>query len=225
MKNKIYSLSLLGIFIAVQLTITNTLQAQNCCLEATGLHTSGIAPHTVTLNFSYSGITNCEATKFKVQYRIKGSNDPWTKTSVPANNTNTYSVIIGFLESNTKYSWQVKTICDNNGTTLRSNWTAKNYFTTLMRLGEMNDVTTASIVNVYPNPLHDILWIEKQIDQPSDVSLSIYDLMGKKVFSSIEKSVDGNFSRQLNIANLPSGIYSLEVITNGEKSVSKIVKQ
>lgn len=224
MKNKIYTLALAAIFSASLLMTADSAMAQNCCMKATQLHSSNITSHTAQLNFIYSGIANCLPTKFKVRYKISGNN-PWSSVMVTANNNNVYAVTISNLQSNTNYSWQVNTNCSGNGAIMHSGFTASQTFTTLLRLGDLNTALSTSNVIAYPNPVHDFLWIEKDMNQPADVLVSIIDLMGKQVFLLADHAEEGNFSRQLNIANLPAGIYYLELISNGEKSVSKIVKQ
>jgi len=225
MKIKIYAFAMAAIFSASLLMTSDSVMAQNCCMKATQLHSSNITSHTAQLNFVYSGVANCPPTKFKVRYRITGSNNPWSSVMINANNTNVYAVTISNLQSNTSYSWQVNTNCSGNGAILHSGFTMSQTFTTLMRLGDLNAALSTSSVIAYPNPVHDFLWIEKEMNQPADVSVFITDLMGKQVFLLADHAAEGNFSRQLNIANLPSGIYYLELIANGEKSVSKIVKQ
>nr|WP_297310331.1 T9SS type A sorting domain-containing protein [uncultured Flavobacterium sp.] len=67
---------------------------------------------------------------------------------------------------------------------------------------------------VYPNPTADYLNIltEEQI-----IEATIFDINGKQTLKSNEKRLD--------ISNLTSGIYLIEVVTNSGKAIEKFIKQ
>jgi hypothetical protein len=72
-------------------------------------------------------------------------------------------------------------------------------------------------ISIYPNPASTILNI-KLIDNSSIDHLTISDLSGKKI---IEQKSNQTF---INVEGLAQGIYVLEVVSDGNKNVSKFVK-
>ncbi len=73
----------------------------------------------------------------------------------------------------------------------------------------LQDQPFVEFLNVYPNPVTDILNVELQIRDGVDYQLFVTDLMGKQV-SDI--SNNANF---INVANLSSGMYFLNLRTKG----------
>ena len=67
-------------------------------------------------------------------------------------------------------------------------------------------------ISIYPNPVIDILNISKEID------IKIYDIIGNLIISE-EKTT------QIDMTNLPSGVYNLNIIYNNNTINNKIIKQ
>lgn len=92
-------------------------------------------------------------------------------------------------------------------------------FTNTMSLFENNKV------NMYPNPCQNILVIETPFDKDKKISLSIYNLEIKKIYSeeiNPENGKNGNYLFNTNF--LKSGIYLIE-LSNGDKIFSdKLIK-
>ena len=65
---------------------------------------------------------------------------------------------------------------------------------------------------IYPNPVTDILNITKEID------IKLYDMVGNLVISK-EKTTN------IDMTNLPSGIYNLSITYNNEIINNRIIKQ
>ena len=65
---------------------------------------------------------------------------------------------------------------------------------------------------IYPNPVNDILNITKEID------IKLYDMVGNLIISK-EKTT------QINMTDLPSGIYNLSIIYNNKNINNRIIKQ
>lgn len=70
----------------------------------------------------------------------------------------------------------------------------------------------------YPNPVKDVLNI---VDTKEISSVAVFDLSGKQVFS---QNVN-NKQTQINVSNLPTGIYIVKANVNGEVKTFKIVKK
>lgn len=80
-------------------------------------------------------------------------------------------------------------------------------------------VIAQNVVSVYPNPANNLVNISntKNIE-----TVSITDMNGRVVKS---QKFDGVTNAQLNISDLASGVYVIDVIAEGVSTVKKIVKQ
>ena len=76
-------------------------------------------------------------------------------------------------------------------------------------------------MSIYPNPVNDILNIKFDLIEDSEVDIQVYDLLGKKVYSSFEglnQSGSNDFS--INLEDLDTGFYLLK-LTIGENSFAR----
>ncbi|MBP6977920.1 MAG: PKD domain-containing protein [Bacteroidales bacterium] len=87
------------------------------------------------------------------------------------------------------------------------------------------DQVTLSVGQVYPNPVTDVATLPVTLTHQAPLSLSIFNQLGQKVWSSCDNYAAGNHLIQLNISNLNKGIYILD-ISNDEmgRIVKKIIK-
>lgn len=83
-------------------------------------------------------------------------------------------------------------------------------------VSEINNL--ASFVSVYPNPTNGILKIETEFNIKIN-SLYITDFSGKRIKEFNKTQAD------LNIRELPNGIYFLNIQTNSKTFTHKIIKQ
>jgi PKD repeat protein len=80
-------------------------------------------------------------------------------------------------------------------------------------------------LNVFPNPTSEILNIEFGQEMSDLIQIDLYDLTGKKVMSSQNNVSAGNNFLQINISELESGIYFLNM-NNAVSSVSiRVIKK
>lgn len=80
-------------------------------------------------------------------------------------------------------------------------------------------------LTVYPNPVDDELNIKGVVDNNEDVSIEIFDLTGKLVYSTEESVSDYKLEALVNMTEFASGSYMLKVTQNGESNTFKIVKK
>ena len=80
-------------------------------------------------------------------------------------------------------------------------------------------------MQVYPNPFSNKTTIETNSVSNKPLSISVYDVAGKKVFDGNHSSFCSDDRITLNLENLESGIYTLIVTDGVRKSYQKIVKQ
>ncbi|MCB9188569.1 MAG: T9SS type A sorting domain-containing protein [Flavobacteriales bacterium] len=77
---------------------------------------------------------------------------------------------------------------------------------------------------VYPNPSHDQITLEFELNTPVDVNIEISDMHGRIVSSkSIGTMVSGHHQLKLDVSDLPSGIYSCKIAFGDNVQTERIV--
>jgi hypothetical protein len=84
----------------------------------------------------------------------------------------------------------------------------------------VNPMTTA---RVYPNPATDMLNIEVNASQASEMSINVYNIMGQNVMSKNVNITTGMNLRPINVSELNSGIYFVTVKANGFENTMKFI--
>jgi hypothetical protein len=79
-------------------------------------------------------------------------------------------------------------------------------------------LTTA--VKVYPNPAND--YFEITNDSQNTLSVNIYDILGNKVITSKTSRLK---KQSFSLANLNSGVYLVELKSDNQKIVKKLIKR
>ena len=89
---------------------------------------------------------------------------------------------------------------------------------------EENEVVNPmTAVRVYPNPATDVLNIEVNASQSSEMNISVYNLMGQKVMEQ-NTSINVGINRPtINTAELNAGIYFVTVKANGFDQTMKFI--
>ncbi|HYV94318.1 MAG TPA: kelch repeat-containing protein [Chitinophagales bacterium] len=152
----------------------------------------------------------------------------YTLTSSPANS----------------YQWQLNTIdipgaTNQSYTVLQSGYytvvvgdsnSCKNSTTTYVLISGVEDVSDKSI-SISPNPSNGnfmVEWLNGQM--VGDASIDVVNTLGQKVFSSSEKNLPGGsqassygFKKQIDLNNVDRGIYFVEIKTENEFVMKKIV--
>ena len=75
---------------------------------------------------------------------------------------------------------------------------------------------------VYPNPSNGIFNLEFNSKNTSDVEINIYDMMGRSILTRIFKNKSTTFLESINIQNISSGVYILQVKRGNEISSQKL---
>jgi hypothetical protein len=87
-------------------------------------------------------------------------------------------------------------------------------------VGVQTQAEGSSKVNVFPNPAIDDVYLTTNLLSTQDVYVSVMDFLGKVVFTSSYKGVQGANQFLLNTSALSSGVYSVEIKTI--KDVQKV---
>jgi len=151
--------------------------------------------------------------KYALQYAELNSN-MWTQKVVNGNNT---SKTITGLTPSTTYKWRMQTWCDGSGT-IASGFTPIKKFQTppLKSLTE----ESSAIINVYPNPAHDNVSIS--LGNLSVRELVIRNLTGQEI-RKMSLPGDNNGEIHLSLKGIPSGIYFIELISDGSKEIRQLI--
>ena len=75
-------------------------------------------------------------------------------------------------------------------------------------------------VDIYPNPVIDVLTISS--DNYQVLTIDIYTIDGKNVTSYKKKNQEIN---TIDLVHLDSGIYFLNILTDGGRTTKKIIKK
>lgn len=76
----------------------------------------------------------------------------------------------------------------------------------------------------YPNPFNPSTVINFQIKESGLVTLSIYDMLGKELYTPVNEKLNaGTYNFRFNAGNLPSGIYFYKLETGNFKEIKRMV--
>ncbi len=96
----------------------------------------------------------------------------------------------------------------------------------LLVAGINEDKNATKIFNVFPNPTVDKLGFEYYVSEKKNIKIQICDIYGKIIIEEIPENgsiVAGVNKREINIENLDSGIYFLQIKTDTGYKVKKFV--
>lgn len=79
-------------------------------------------------------------------------------------------------------------------------------------------------VSVFPNPNAGTFSLAVNATI-GDLVIEVSDLQGRTVFSSQENNVQPGFVKQISLETMPSGVYLLHLVSNGEQRTEKLVIQ
>ena len=82
----------------------------------------------------------------------------------------------------------------------------------------------ASILNIYPNPNDGFFTIETVVNQTSTLNIVMVNMLGEVVKTIENTQFQGEYKKQVEITDMPSGIYFVMVNNGTEKQVKRIVK-
>ncbi|HUM47251.1 MAG TPA: T9SS type A sorting domain-containing protein [Chitinophagales bacterium] len=183
------------------------------CTTPEGLMTTSIS--STLAKMTWNAVAG--ASSYKCRYK-KTSNGTWIKGS-----TTDLMAKMKDLIPNTSYVWQVKSECGANPT-FSSQWSAKQHFTTAMKL-ENADESTSHFV-AYPNPLSEYATIAFTLLQNENLTIALFNAQGRKIKTIAEGNFsEGNHQLQFEREDLPPGIYMLQLLSNSFMHSQKLVIQ
>lgn len=90
-------------------------------------------------------------------------------------------------------------------------------------VGENQTINPMTNVRVYPNPVQDVLNIEVNASQASEMNIAVYNITGQKVMETSANLSMGINVPSVNVSSLNSGIYFVTVKANGFENTMKFV--
>lgn len=129
----------------------------------------------------------------------------------------THDWIVSAFEGPTisNYVWYRFTFTSDSINTNKEGWMIDDIIVNGIMVG-INEIDTNSIIKVFPNPTSDFIAI--QIDsQIQFISASIKDILGKPILVTRQRKVD--------LTEIETGIYFIEVLTTSGKYVTRVIKK
>lgn len=83
-----------------------------------------------------------------------------------------------------------------------------------------------NVVNIFPNPFNDIIYVLFFSNDSQEVDIDVYDITGKKVFSEskLKRSSGYNYFTIGNINDLGKGLYIIRITSDGKVFSRKLMK-
>lgn len=80
-----------------------------------------------------------------------------------------------------------------------------------------------SFTKIFPNPTSDIINIEFNLNEESEVYIEMVDIDGRNILSKTnEKLEPGTIKKHFNVSQIPSGIYFVKINVNGSITTEKV---
>ena len=85
-------------------------------------------------------------------------------------------------------------------------------------------ITDYALFQNYPNPFNPITTISYQIPKSGEVTIKVYDSIGKEVATLVnEEKQRGRYSVMFDASNLTSGIYFYSLTSGNFKETKKLI--
>jgi hypothetical protein len=160
------------------------------------------------VRLDWSTATEINNNGFEIQRKVSNSNFT-TIAFVAGQGTSTeakdYSYTDVSVDQNVSYAYRLKQV-DFDGTFT---------YSSIVNVGSV--VKEFALQQNYPNPFNPSTTINFSVPVKSDVSLEVYNLIGQKVVTLAQGSVDaGSHSYQFNASQMASGVYLFKLTAVGE---------
>ena len=78
-------------------------------------------------------------------------------------------------------------------------------------------------ISLWPNPVKGILNVKLNNATNEDVRISLFDLQGRKITTSVNKVTNTIFTKEIDTKNISSGVYLLSIEQGNKKATKKIL--
>ena len=189
------------------------------CTVPSNRTSSNITPTSVKLNWA--------SVPGAVQYQVwtrKTTSTTWRKRTVPATKTfATFTV----LDCGSDYVWKVRTVC-NASPLVTSSWSGlENYSTAACFAGGevdriIDSETNSTMAVIFPNPANEYTQIS--FESPGHFNVVLMDISGRIIKESTY-TITEDQTQEIDIRNLQSGIYLLQITSDKKSQQYRLVKQ
>jgi hypothetical protein len=92
---------------------------------------------------------------------------------------------------------------------------------------EGGEILNGNNMEVYPNPYQDEVTITFKVEETTNATLSVYDMVGRKLVTILDTQIpNGIYNYTEDLGQLEPGVYIVKLtVENGVPSFKKIVKQ
>lgn len=165
---------------------------------------------------AWQTVTESNTAYFNIQRSADGINfSNIGKTTAAGSNSNTYHYTDANVTAlNRKILYYRLQVVDKNGNSTLSKIVSVNL--------NQND---QPLFTFYPNPVHTNMRISVNTEGSNALYISITDVSGKKVFSDNVLVNTSVYTGNINVSNLKSGLYFIEVNTSKAGRKSKFIKE
>lgn len=88
----------------------------------------------------------------------------------------------------------------------------------------ITETTNINQVSIYPNPATDKAIVSYVLNTTSEVSIHLIDMLGRKVYEEkIEKSVSGNYLKEIDVTGFSKGLYFVNLKINSVETTQKLI--
>ena len=80
-----------------------------------------------------------------------------------------------------------------------------------------------NVFGVYPNPSNGEITLT--LSTNDDVTVSLFDIRGRKVYSQLHNNTSDSFTKKVDFSSMASGVYMLDVQSGSKRAIKKLVIQ
>ena len=152
---------------------------------------------------------------YEVQYDTNGNFS--TATTLMAEGESTTKVTVSFKHTAAPYHWRVRAMHTKD----TSAWSSVFSFTT--KPTGIEDYRVLSNTEIYPNPAHNVLYIEFNPRTEGFLNVELYNIVGEKVAFKTYNVGSGNQKIDYDISRYESGVYMMTLDFNGERVTRRVI--
>ena len=229
---------------SIEVNVPNiSVQAGNLVELPVKVKTNGIELSSLQFGFKYDDtllqfkgvVSSAGAMKWLTYINPNDSEIDWGGFD-PTNNTNTLKdgdqvVTLQFLALQPQNLWEASPLYTTrkfagNTTSKDLTLTPTNGILQVLKM-EGGTILNGNNMEVFPNPYQDEVTITFKVEETTNATLSVYDMVGRKLVTILDTQIpNGIYNYTENLGQLEPGVYVVKLtVDNGVPSFKKIVKQ
>jgi hypothetical protein len=154
---------------------------------------------------------------FRVQRKAgEESGDTWTTVgSVDGSGTTSESKRYRYVDDNLPYAadrltYRLRQVDTDGSSSFSKEVTVE------------RSVTEVQLLGTYPNPVQQRATLRYAVPERQDVTIHLYDVLGRRVQTVVDGGRDGRHTTQLDVSRLASGVYFLRLTAGGQIRTQKL---